>query len=107
MTQFNRVLISNRGEIVVRVIRTLRSLGIESVAVYSDADASSPYVTQADNAYRLPGVYSNETYLNAKKIIEIALKAELRRDPPWIRFSLRVGRVFPVMQGQLDKIHRP
>ena len=76
MTQFKRVLISNRGEIVVRVIRTLRSLGIESVAVYSDADASSPYVTAADRAYKLPGVYSSETYLNSKRIIEIALKAE-------------------------------
>src|SRR5208283_4459807 len=76
MPQFNRVLISNRGEIVVRVIRTLRALGIEPVAVYSDADASSPYVTMANKAFRLPGVYPGETYLDAKKIIGIALKAK-------------------------------
>ena len=76
MGEFKRVLVSNRGEIVVRVIRALDALGIESVAVYSDADASSPYLTYADKAYRLPGVYSTDTYLNAEKMIDIALKTE-------------------------------
>lgn len=76
MAEFKRVMVSNRGEIVVRVVRALKALGMESVAVYSDADASSPYLTYADRAYRLPGVYSTETYLDQKKMIELALKTE-------------------------------
>ncbi|SMF71253.1 acetyl-CoA carboxylase biotin carboxylase subunit [Pseudobacteriovorax antillogorgiicola] len=59
-----RVLIANRGEIAVRIIRTLRDLGVESVAVYSDADAASNHRKMADFAVRLPGRSSAETYLN-------------------------------------------
>jgi acetyl-CoA carboxylase biotin carboxylase subunit len=61
-----RVLIANRGEIAVRIIRSLRELGIESVAVYSDADEYSMHRELADFAIRLPGRSSAETYLNQK-----------------------------------------
>ena len=54
MREFNRVLVANRGEISVRVIKALRTLGIESVAVYSDADTSAMHVTMADMSFRLP-----------------------------------------------------
>ncbi len=63
-TKIKRVLIANRGEIAVRIIRTLRELGIESVAVYSDADERSAHRLQADFAVRLPGITSADTYLN-------------------------------------------
>ncbi|MGI0091182.1 MAG: acetyl-CoA carboxylase biotin carboxylase subunit [Nitrososphaerales archaeon] len=73
---FRRVLIANRGEIAVRIIRALKALGVGSVAVYSDADAGSQHAAMADKAYRLPGVFASETYLDAKKIVEIARKSD-------------------------------
>ncbi|MHB2037341.1 MAG: acetyl-CoA carboxylase biotin carboxylase subunit [Nitrososphaerales archaeon] len=76
MTSFRRVLIANRGEIAVRVVRALKTLGLESVAIYSDVDAGAKHVCMADKAYRLPGVFASETYLDAEKIIEIARRAD-------------------------------
>jgi acetyl-CoA carboxylase biotin carboxylase subunit len=66
---FKRVLIANRGEIALRVIRSCRDLGIETVAVYSDADSESMHRFQADFAVRLPGNLSSETYLNVPAIL--------------------------------------
>ncbi|MBI2601862.1 MAG: acetyl-CoA carboxylase biotin carboxylase subunit [Deltaproteobacteria bacterium] len=66
---FKRVLIANRGEIAVRIIRSLRDLGIESVALFSDVDRQCMHVSLADFAIHLPGQNSLETYLNVPKII--------------------------------------
>src|SRR5713226_9381508 len=76
MAEFKRVLVANRGEIALRVIRALNSLAIESVAIYSDADLSSLHTRAANKSYNLPGLYPKDTYLNAKKIIEIAKKSD-------------------------------
>ena len=65
-----RVLIANRGEIAVRVIRACRDHGIESVAVYSDEDRNSIHASMADAAYSLKGVTAAQTYLNIEKLIE-------------------------------------
>lgn len=70
----HKVLIANRGEIAVRVIRTLKSMGIKSVAVYSEADRQSPHVQSADEAYLIGPAPSNQSYLDTKKIIEVAKK---------------------------------
>ncbi len=70
------MLVANRGEIAVRIIRALHILDIEAVAVYSDADAAAVHVRMADQAHRLPGVFPRETYLVAPKIIEVARRAE-------------------------------
>ena len=68
----NRLLVANRGEIARRVFATCRRLGIETVAVHSDADAGLPFVREADAAVRLPGTSPAETYLDAALVLEAA-----------------------------------
>ena len=70
-----KLLVANRAEIASRVFRTCRRLGIETVAIHSDADAGLPYVAEADTAVRLPGNTPGETYLRADLVIEAAKKA--------------------------------
>lgn len=69
------VLVANRGEIALRIIRTLREMKISSVAIYSSADARAPHVTTADDAFPLIGNTVSDTYLNGKQILELAVKA--------------------------------
>ena len=70
-----RVLIANRGEIAVRVIRACKDHGLESVAVYSEEDRTAIHTGMADSAYSLTGTTAAQTYLNSEKLIAIALKS--------------------------------
>ncbi|MFN2616598.1 MAG: acetyl-CoA carboxylase biotin carboxylase subunit [Thermoleophilaceae bacterium] len=72
---FAKVLVANRGEIAIRVMRTLEELGIGSVAVYSEPDRDAPHVRRADEAYLLGPGPANESYLVVEKILEVAEKA--------------------------------
>jgi len=72
---FHTVLVANRGEIAVRIIRTLSRLGIRSVAVYSDADVSARHVLAADTAVRLGPAASSESYLRVDRVIDAALQS--------------------------------
>ena len=67
-----KILIANRGEIAVRIIRTCQDLGIKTVAIFSDIDRISPHVLKADEAFNIGPANSIESYLNIKKILKIA-----------------------------------
>ncbi|MFB7930957.1 biotin carboxylase N-terminal domain-containing protein [Streptomyces sp. NPDC056039] len=71
---FETVLVANRGEIAVRVIRTLRSMGVRSVAVFSDADADARHVREADTAVRIGPAPASESYLSAERLLEAAAR---------------------------------
>ena len=64
-----KLLISNRGEIASRIIRSAHDMGISCVAIYTEADTNTPYVREADQAFKL-----SDSYLNAKEILDIAKK---------------------------------
>ena len=73
LVRMKKVLIANRGEIAVRICKTLKRMGIRTVAVYSDADRSSKHVKLADEAYYLGPSPSSQSYLNTARLLEIAL----------------------------------
>lgn len=71
----HKVLIANRGEIAVRIIRACRDVGFKSIAIYADADINAVHVQMADEAYGLSGNLASESYLNIDKIIAVAKKS--------------------------------
>jgi acetyl-CoA carboxylase, biotin carboxylase subunit len=75
MTPIRKLLVANRGEIAVRIIRACRELGIRSVAVYSDADRLAPHVMEADEAYAIGEAPSAKSYLRADALLDVARRA--------------------------------
>src|SRR5688572_9669616 len=72
---FEKVLVANRGEIAIRVMRTLKEMGIVSVGVYSEADRETPHVAEADEAHLLGPPVPAESYLNVEKLLDTAATA--------------------------------
>jgi len=83
---FKKILIANRGEIAVRIIRACKELGIKSVAIYSEADVKSLHTRLADEAIQLEGNTSTETYLNFEKIVDAAKNANCEAIHPGYGF---------------------
>jgi len=70
--RFQKILVANRGEIAVRVCRTLREMGIPSVTVYSEADRGAPHARAGDESVRIGPAPAGESYLDASRILEVA-----------------------------------
>lgn len=88
---FRKVLVANRGEIAIRIIRALREMEIDSVAIYSDADSGSLHRIYADEAYPLHGNRAVDTYLNMDKIVKIAREARVDAIHPGYGFLAENG----------------
>ncbi len=104
MPKIRKILIANRGEIAIRVMRTCKELGIATVAVYSEADRSALHVRMADQAYLVGPPPSRESYLVQERILEAAKQLRRGRHPPGLRLPvgerlvrarLRDGRASP------------
>jgi acetyl-CoA/propionyl-CoA carboxylase biotin carboxyl carrier protein len=101
---FAKALVANRGEIAVRVLRAFEELGIQSVAIYSDADRSAPHVRAAGEAHHVGGAPAAASYLNRERILEVAVASGcdavhpgygfLAEDAEFARACARAGLVF-------------
>ena len=83
---FRKILIANRGEIAVRVIRACRDLGVSPIAIFSEADAAALHVRLADEAYCVGPAASSESYLKVESIIQVAKKAGVEAIHPGYGF---------------------
>ncbi|HEY5151677.1 MAG TPA: biotin carboxylase N-terminal domain-containing protein, partial [Mycobacterium sp.] len=96
---FTSVLVANRGEIAVRVIRTLRAMGIRSVAVYSDADAGARHVAEADVAVRIGPPPARQSYLDIEAVVAAARTAGAQAVHPGYGFLSENSDFAAVLEG--------
>lgn len=104
---FNKILIANRGEIAVRIIRTCRELGIKTVAVYSEADRESLHVRLADESVCIGGYHPTQSYLNISNIISAALTKEAEAIHPGYGFLAENSSFAEICEAQGIKFIGP
>jgi biotin carboxylase len=106
MRTLERVLVANRGEIALRIMRTVRRMGLSTVAVFSDADANTPAVRFADTAVRLGGAASKDSYLKVEAILDAAKKTGADAIHP-LRLLVREPRLRAGRPRCGPRLHRP
>jgi acetyl/propionyl-CoA carboxylase alpha subunit len=104
--KFKKILIANRGEIAVRVMRACREMGIGTVAVYSEADRAALHVRYADEAYFIGPSPSRESYLKMDTIIEVAKRAGADAIHPGYGFLSENAAFATVCKDAGHRIHR-
>ena len=104
---FRKILIANRGEIAVRIIRACREMGIAPVAVYSEADRAALHVRLADEAYRIGPAPSRESYLSIERVLGGRPRGGRGRHPSRLRLPGRERGLRAGLRGGGDRLHRP
>ena len=104
---FTKLLIANRGEIAVRIIRACKEMGIRTVAVYSKADAESIHVALADEAICIGEAAAKDSYLNQERIISAAIASKAQAIHPGYGFCEAVQKVRHRVCGPVRRTHRP
>src|SRR5260370_37700204 len=104
---FKKILVANRGEIAVRVIRACREMGITAAAVYSEVDRAALHVLKADEAYGIGPAAAVESYLNIDRIVAVPGRCGAEAGEPGEWFLSGDSRISPGRAGAGIKIHGP